>query len=220
MKKEIKLVACLLMLVVVTVPSIFATGLGTSSSIVKVGTIDNSSVVYNVDIEWGNLVYDFVQNGGPDSTISHVFEIAEPGEDKISITNYSNVVVNANVQFSSNVPSVIGYMDPIRSSIGGKMYSILEEEPEDFATGNYYEKKENNEIVLIPQGTEFEANKYYKVNGAGSGYYPESGDIPAYKEENGDIFVETLEYVLSLEGGSLSEMRPGATIGVVTVTLT
>ena len=39
------------------------------------------------------------------------------------------------------------------------------------------------------------------------------------QDYEGIIWIDTLTWVLYLEGGSLSDIRPGATIGTLTVTL-
>lgn len=213
MKRSIKLVVCMLLVATIALPSVFATGLGSSSSLVKVGTVDTTDVNYNVDIEWGSLVYNFVQSDNGE------YYVWEPEEEwfsnRVSITNNSNIIVNAKVEFTSAISNVIGM---IESNLAGAMYSVLTEEPEDFATGYYYTMNEEGRFVRINGEETFEADKYYEILGGGAAPSLD-GNIPAVDEFDGMPVIMTLEADLTLEGGSLSDVRPGATIGTLTVTI-
>lgn len=217
MKRSIKLVVCMLLIATIALPSVFATGLGTSSSIVKVGTVDTTDVNYNVDIEWGSLVYNFIKSENGEY---YVWEAEEEFvSDRVTITNNSNVIVNADVKFTSAIANVNGFKNEDASGLVGRAYALLSEKPEDFETGEYYEMDEDRNFVLINVNTEFEADRYYEMAGLGGGPSENPCDIPAISYEGTEIWVSAYEWVLTLEGGSLSDVRPGATIGAVTVTL-
>ena len=217
MKRTLKVLSCLLMVTVLSVPSLFAAGLGTTSNIVKVGSVDNDDIIYDVDIEWGNLVYDFVKKDDGHGNEYYGWEVNEASGDTIHITNKSNVIVNANIEFNSSIPNVYGYMDSERSCKSSNAYFLLDEEPEDFNTTDYYEMNSDGDFVKIDNTTTFEANKYYS-RGFGMGPYTDN-NIPAKTNSDGTVEIYTYSYVLKLEGGSLSDVRPGATIGTVTLTL-
>ncbi len=219
MKRSIKLVVCMLLVATIALPSVFATGLGTSSSIVKVGIVDDTDVNYDIDIEWGSLVYDFVKVEDEHGDEYYDWEPESEMADYITITNKSNVIVKADVNFTSAIPTVIGFMDDSRSGLWGGEYKLLSEEPEDFSTGTYFELNENGMLVEISENTVFEADKYYEWYAAGGAPYPSSGEIPAMYAYDDILSITGITYVLKLEGGSLSNVRPGATIGTVTVTL-
>lgn len=213
MKRSIKLVVCMLLVATIALPSVFATGLGTSSSLVKVGTVDTTDVNYNVDIEWGSLVYNFVKSENGE------YYVWEPEEewisDRVTITNNSNIIVNAKVEFTSAIANVVGMTE---MSLAGTLYSLLTEEPEDFATGDYYKLNDDGGFVKIDGNETFEEDKYYEWQGGGAGPSLD-GNIPAASEFEGMPQRMSLECDLTLEGGSLSDVRPGATIGTLTVTL-
>ncbi len=218
MKRSIKLVICMLLVATIALPTVFATGLGESSKIVKVGTVDNTDVNYNVDIKWGSLVYNFVKSN--DSSIGeYIWEPEKTNADVVEITNYSNVIINADVEFTSSMANVIGFEDTDYCGIAGSEYQILTEEPEDFNTETYYVRDEEGRFVEKGENTTFEADKYYKWIGAGGGP-SENRDIPSCTTNlDGVVHVSSLMWKLKLEGGSLTDVRPGATIGTVTVTL-
>lgn len=223
MKRSIKLVVCMLLVATIALPSVFATGLGTSSSIVKVGTVDNTDVVYDVDIEWGSLVYNLVlvenENNIPSTYYS--WEPEEEGvSDTIKIYNRSNAMVHADITFASTMPDVSGSFS---GSTFNTVLAILTEKPDDWDTGYYQSRNgETYEFTKVAEGTEFEPNKYWGFAGAGG--EDESGDIPGVST---DILVDGRESItlpaywgqLSLYGGDVSNVRPGATIGTLTVTI-
>lgn len=212
MKRSIKLVVCMLLVATIALPSVFATGLGTSSSIVKVGTVDTTDVNYNVHVEWGSLVYNFVKSENGEY---YVWEPEYELANRVTITNNSNIIVNAKIEFTSSIPSVIGMKE---TNLAASSYELLNEEPEDFSTGDYYKIDEHGGFVKLGIPETFEVDKYYSKQGAGAGPALD-GNIPAVTEVDGMTSVSVLECDLILEGGSLSDVRPGATIGTVTVTL-
>lgn len=221
MKKSIKLVICMLLVATIALPSVFATGLGTSSSIVKVGTVDNTDVNYNVDIEWGSLVYNLVKFEPEYGDSYYKWEPEEENvSDTIRIYNRSTAMVHADVTFGAAMYNVSGHFSGATSN---GVYAILTEKPEDWETGYYCQiNEETYEVTEVPDGTEFEANKYWQ--GVGAGGEDESGDIPGVSIET---WVDGREAItlpsywgqLSLYGGDVSSVRPGATIGTLTVTI-
>lgn len=223
MKRSIKLVACMLLVAIIALPSVFATGLGTSSSLVKVGTVDTTDVSYNVDIEWGSFIYNLVlvENENNIPSTYYAWEPEEEGiSDTVTIYNRSTAMIHADVTFASAMHNVSG--DFSGATFNG-VYAKVMEKPDDWETGYYYSiNEETFECTKVPEGTEFEANKYW--HGVGAGGEDESGDIPGVSTE---IWVDGSEAItlpsywgqLSLYGGDASTVRPGATIGTLTVTI-
>lgn len=213
--KKISKICVVLMAAVLVLPSVFATGLGTSSKLVKVGAVDTTGVVYDVDVKWGNMIFDYVK---ADNSEEYIWKTDSVADRAVTVTNQSNVAVNAEFTFASSITGVVGMMDTEQSGMGCIVYSELETQPEDWSTGEYYEKQdESYSFVEKSQATLFEANKYYDVTGAGGG--PFQNQLPGVVEDQNGISVCEASWVLELCGGSLSDIRPGATVGTLTITL-
>jgi len=218
MKRSLLKITSMFLLIVLCIPNIFATNLDSSSKIVTVGTVeDTDEVIYDVQIEWGNMIFDFIKTDGELEHETYFWKARSGYESSVTVTNMSSVAIKAEASFTPSMREVIGNMECY--GMGTQLYSLANEKPEGWeeVETRYYEFVDGK-MIPLEDGTEFVPGKFYFLNGAG-GNGLSFGDIPGMTNIDGQIEINSKTWRLSLEGGSLSEIRPGATIGIVTVTL-
>lgn len=218
MKKSLLKIVSVFMIVMLCLPCVFATDLGTTSKIVKVGTVDTTDVVYDVDIEWGSLVYDFVKTEEAGQA-TYKWQAADIEDTRVVITNKSKALVNVDVLFSSNISGVSGYMNDTYSGMSACVYSLLQEEPSNWDTETFYQKEDGTyNFTEVEKGTSFEANKYYVPTGGGGGVF--TSQLSGVTEDiNNNIAISSALWSLELHGGSINEVKAGQMLGTLTVTL-
>lgn len=218
MKRSLLKMTSAFLLIILSIPTIFATSIDTSSKAVTVGTVENTNdVIYDVQIEWGSMVFDFVKTDGELEHEEYFWKRRDGGGSAVDVINMSSVPVKAEIAFTPNIRDVIGTFNG--GSTYTELYSLVNEKPSEWETLDVRHCEFiDGEMIPVVDGTEFVPGKYYIKNGAG-GNGLSDGYIPGMTDIDGEIEISSISWLLSLEGGSLSEVRPGATIGTVTVTI-
>ena len=222
MKRGLKVFVSLLLVAVIAIPSILATELGTSSKTVKVGTVDTIDN-YDVDIEWGNMIFNFVEKKDNKGDSYYVWEPESDGTGDtvnsgyIKVDNYSTTIVNLDISFESSMVNVSG---TIEGNIVNETLTLLDTEPDDWGESlEIYCKDENsNRFIKVEDNVSFEPEKYYIILGTGENNF--EGIIPGMQFlYDTDAIHSAYIGNLTLIDGNIENVTEGATIGTVTVTL-
>lgn len=220
MQRSKKILAILAVFVLAT-SSLFAanSGLRTTTKNLIVGEVSGDELVYDIDIEWGNLEFDFSNKKGELEYGEYRWDTSSG--HTIKVTNRSTIGVKAVATFKSVID---GVTCDITSQDTSESYTLLTEEPSDFSTSyfTYYSKEPDrnlfNKLDIGRGNVPFEENKYYKQTN--SEVLSESSDlIKGVVVDNGTTTINEKMFYLALKGGSVSDVTPGAVIGTITVAL-